>query len=79
MVAVWSSLEEGDVLRDYQDGIALSSLVLAKFFFFARFLTTRMSIFLFLVRFYCCGTPERYITSVTGLGRVLYIVTRAEL
>ena len=30
MVAVWSSLEQGDVLPDYQHGIALSSLVLVK-------------------------------------------------
>jgi len=30
MVAVWSPLERGDVLPDYQHGIALSSLVLVK-------------------------------------------------
>jgi hypothetical protein len=32
MVAVWSSLEQGDKLHDYQHGIALSSLVLVKCF-----------------------------------------------
>jgi hypothetical protein len=30
MVAVWSSLEQRDILHDYQHGIALSSIVLVK-------------------------------------------------
>jgi hypothetical protein len=45
---------------------------------FARFFTARIPIFLFLMHFYCCGTPGRYITSVAGLDPVLYIVTRAQ-
>jgi len=45
---------------------------------FARFFTAPMPIFLFLMHFYCCGSPGRYITSVTGLDPVLYIVTRTQ-
>jgi hypothetical protein len=74
MVAVWSSLEQGDILHDYQHGIALFLRVSEVLF--ARFFTARMPIFLFLMHFYCCGTPGRYITSVTGLDPVLYIVTQ---
>jgi len=32
MVAVWSSLEQGDILHDYQHGIALPLLMLVKCF-----------------------------------------------
>jgi len=46
--------------------------------FFAGFFTAGMPIFLFLMHFYCCGTPGRYIIGVTGLDPELYIVTRAQ-